>query len=74
MDIGTSASILSALNSGSGSLVNGIAQISMQHAAMANQLLIQMYALKMSMDTEQAATLSLIQQALGIGQNLDFLV
>jgi hypothetical protein len=73
MDIGTSASILSALNSGSGSLVNGIAQISMQHAAMTNQLFIQMYALKMSMDTEQAAALDLIQQALGIGQNLDYL-
>jgi hypothetical protein len=46
----------------------------MQNAALTNQLLIQMYAFKMSMDAEQAAALSLIQRALGVGQNVDYFV
>ena len=53
--------------------VNDMVAFSQQQAVLTTQLFVQMYALKASLDIQDAAILALIQSALGIGQNVDYL-
>jgi hypothetical protein len=71
MEIGASAAILDALSQGTVGLTEGIASLSQQQAAENTELLVQMYALKLSMDFQESAALRLIQEAMGLGQNID---
>ncbi len=52
--------------------INDMVTFSQRQAALTTQLFVQMYALKASLDIQDAAILALIQSALGIGQNIDY--
>ena len=72
MTVGAVSSILDGMHQGSIPLTDGVVAISRQQAAMNTRLLVEMYALKMSTGIQDAAVLALIQQALGVGQNVDY--
>jgi hypothetical protein len=52
--------------------LNDMVAASQQQAALTTQFAVDMYALKASLDVQNAAALALIQSAMGIGQNIDY--
>ena len=70
MEIGSVSSTLDALFQGA-PLTGGLADLSRQQAMQNAQLLMEMYALKMATELQEAAVLALIQSSMGIGQNVD---
>jgi hypothetical protein len=52
--------------------LNDMVAVSQQQAASTTELSVEMYALKASLDVQNAAALALIQSAMGIGQNVDY--
>ena len=71
MEVGASVAILDALSRGNVGLTDGIVALSQQQAMENTELLVQMYALKLSMDVQESAALRLIQEAMGLGRNID---
>ena len=73
MEIGASASILNGLSSGNTALIDGgVVSLFRQQALESTRLLVQLYALKAATELQETAALVLIQSALGIGRNVDY--
>lgn len=72
MGAGAVASILDGMHQGADPTA-GVVALSRAQAARTTELLVQMYALKAATEIQDAAALGLIQNAMGIGQNIDML-
>lgn len=72
MDAGAVSSIHSAMQEGA-DLTAGVVALSQAQATLNTQMLVEMFAVKMSTEMQEAAALALIQSAMGIGRNIDTL-
>lgn len=72
MEIGAVSSILNGMQEGA-DLTGGLTALSQAQAALSAQLLVEMFALMAATEIHEAVALALIQNAMGIGQNVDML-
>jgi len=72
MEVGAVSSIHSAMQEGADPTA-GVVALSQAQATLNTQMLVEMFAVKMSTEMQEAAALALIQSAMGIGRNIDTL-